>query len=86
MRQFKKYIIFGGMPATVKSWVQYESFEKISKVHQNLLATYRADFRKYGGRIAPSVLNDILRTIQSKLGQKFVYSKLNIHIQVPAIK
>lgn len=86
MRQFKEYIIVGGMPAAVKSWVQYESFEKISKVHQNLLATYRADFGKYSGRISPSLLNDTLRTIPAELGQKFVYSKVNTHVQVPAIK
>lgn len=86
MRYFKEYIIVGGMPAAVKSWVQYESLDKVSKIHQNLWGKYQADFGKYSGRIALPLLRDTLRKIPAELEQKFVYSEVNPQVQVPAIK
>ena len=86
MRFFKEYIIVGGMPAAVKAWVEHESFFDVSKVHQNIIATYKGDFYKYSGRLDPSVLEDTMDYVPLSLGKKFVYSKVSKTGRVESIK
>lgn len=86
MSFFKEYIVIGGMPAAVASWITDRSLPKINQIHRNLITTYRDDFAKYGGRIAKERLDEILMAIPKFLGKKFIYSKVNPDIRSAAIK
>ncbi len=83
---FKEYIVIGGMPQAVYSWVTQSSLQVVNQIHNDLLATYRDDFNKYNGRLAIERLDEVLISIPFYLGQKFIYSKVNPAIQSTTIK
>lgn len=77
MGLIKDYIVVGGMPAVVSSWITEHSLQKVSQIQHDLMATYRDDFAKYSGRIEVERLDEVLLSIPKLLGEKFVYSKVN---------
>lgn len=77
MRLFKEYVFVGGLPEAVASWVGERSVDAIQDVHRDLLGSYRADFSKYGGKIGPDILNEVIDAIPHFLGKKFVYSHVD---------
>jgi predicted AAA+ superfamily ATPase len=83
---FKEYIVIGGMPAAVASWVAERSLLKVNQIHRDLITTYRDDFAKYCGRIDKERLDEILLAIPKFLGEKFIYSKVNPNIRSELIK
>ncbi len=86
MALMKEYLIIGGMPAAVSSWVTKKNLQSISQVHFDLLATYREDFAKYRGRLTTDRLEEILASIPRQLGKKFVYSHANSEVNTPSLK
>lgn len=86
LAHFKEYTFVGGMPAVVSSWVEEQSFSKVHQIQNDLLATYRDDFTKYGKRIAPDKLDEIMMSVPQKLGQKYIYSKVNPTLNGQMIK
>ncbi len=86
MGLFKEYIIVGGMPAAVYSWIQERSLSKITQIQHDLVATYRDDFGKYNGRIDKERLDEVLLAIPRLLGKKFVYKEVNEEAQSSTIK
>lgn len=77
MRLFKEYVYIGGLPDAVVHWVEDHSLQTVKEIHQELLASYRADFHKYGGRALAEVLNEVITAIPQFLGKKFMYSRVN---------
>lgn len=86
MGLFKEYLIIGGMPAAVLSWISKRSIPLIGQVHNDIMQTYRDDFGKYSRRIASLQINEVLTAVPTNLGKKFVYSKVNRDVRVPVIK
>jgi len=86
MQIFKEYLFIGGMPEAVASWATERSLTKISQIHQDLLGTYRDDFAKYSGRMDTARLEDAMAAVPRLLGEKFVYSKVNPHLQSYSVK
>ncbi|MHB1220779.1 MAG: ATP-binding protein [Gammaproteobacteria bacterium] len=85
-RLFQEYALVGGMPAATQSWITEKSPNKISQIQNDLLATYRDDFAKYRGRIATERLEEVMLSIPRRLGEKFVYSRINKDIPANTIK
>ena len=81
MDLFKEYMIIGGMPAAVLSWITDRSLLKVSQIQHDLLATFRDDFNKYHGRIDTQRLNEVFHAVPEMLGEKFVYSNINSEVQ-----
>lgn len=83
---FKEYLVTGGLPAAVNSWVTERSLNKINQIQHDLLSTYRDDFAKYQGRIAIERIDEVMVAIPKMLGRKFVFSHINPLIQANTIK
>jgi predicted AAA+ superfamily ATPase len=83
---FKEYIIVGGLPAAVQSWIEERSLLSVSKIHQDLFATYREDFSKYNRRVPTQRLDEVMSSIPKQIGKKFVYSSVNPSAATNAIK
>ncbi len=83
---FKEYLLVGGLPAVVMSWITERSFNKVSKIQHDLIATYRDDFAKYKGRIAIERLDEVMSAVPKMLGQKFIFSKVNSSVQSSTMK
>jgi predicted AAA+ superfamily ATPase len=83
---FKEYMLVGGLPAVVVSWISERSLNSIHQIQNDLLATYRDDFAKFRGRIAIERLDEVVMAIPKMLGEKFVFSRVNARIQPNTIK
>jgi uncharacterized protein len=86
MSYFKEYLIIGGMPAAVSSWIKQNSLMQLNQIHHDLMATYRDDFAKYNGRLAIERLDEVMLSVPKFLGEKLIYSRVNPSIQIPSIK
>jgi len=71
------YCLVGGMPEVVQEWVSSKDLRACIKIQQDLLATYRDDFHKYGGKSDAGMLNKILLSVAEQLGNKFIYSRVD---------
>lgn len=86
MQLFKEYIVIGGMPAVVASWISEQSLDKVNQIQHDLLATYRDDFAKYKARVAAERLDEVMLAVPKFLGHKFVYSHVNRAVHTGAVK
>lgn len=82
----KEYIIVGGMPIAINVWKDTQSLEAVGQSHQDLLKTYRDDFRIYSGRLAEERLDEVFTKVPLLLGKKFIYRDINKDVRIPAIK
>ena len=86
MSLFKEYLVIGGMPAAVYSWINEKSLVRVNQIHYDLLASYRDDFSKYAGKLSLSRLEDMLKAIPKMLGEKMVFSRINKDVSTLALK
>ncbi len=86
MTLFKEYLIIGGLPAAVASWIKTQSLSDVSKIHHDLITNYRDDFGKYRGRLAIERLEEIMISIPKQLAQKFTYQQANANVHSTQLK
>lgn len=70
------YLIVGGMPEAVSSWVQYKDIERVERIQQELLLLYESDFAKHHSRIEAGRILLVFRSLASQLAkpnEKFMY-------------
>ncbi len=76
MAYFRKYLIIGGMPEVVSTFVENDDFGMVSRVQSSILTGYRNDISKYAGKdkaLAKRVF-DSIPTQLSKANKRFVLS------------
>lgn len=83
---FKTFILIGGMPAAISSWISDRSLTLVNQTHHDLLSTYRDDFAKYAKKIDTSILEEVMMSVPRMLGQKFVYSHVHSELSTHNIK
>lgn len=71
---FRRYAMVGGMPAVVAADVDGAAPQACRELQRDLVATFRADFAKYAGRMDRMVLDHVLHAVARSLGRKFVFS------------
>jgi len=72
---YKRFLIVGGMPKVVSSYLEGGDLLKCQRVIDNLISAYEDDFAKYKKRISPAFIRLVFRSVVEQNGQKFVYSK-----------
>ncbi len=83
---YHDYCLVGGMPEVVQEWVNTKNLKSCIKIQQDLLATYRDDFHKYGGEINGGLLAKIMLSVSEQLGNKFMYSRVDPAKRIVRIK
>jgi predicted AAA+ superfamily ATPase len=73
---FYRYAMVGGMPAVVAADVAGERPRTCRELQRDLVATFRADFARYAGRMDRNVLDHVLDAVARSLGRKFVYAQV----------
>ena len=76
LEAYNYYLIIGGMPECVSSWIKYKDPEKISKIQRELVEIYENDFSKHNGKINSGRILMVFRSIVSQLAkpnEKFMY-------------
>ena len=70
------YLIIGGMPECVSSWVRYKDPAKVAQIQRELIEVYENDFSKHNGKVNGRRILMVFRSIVSQLAkpnEKFMY-------------
>ena len=73
---YNNYLIVGGMPECVSSWVKYKDPAKIREIQRELIEVYENDFSKHNGKVNSGRILMVFRSIVSQLAkpnEKFIY-------------
>ena len=73
---YNNYLIIGGMPECVSSWVKYSDPARIEQIQRELLAVYENDFTKHSGKVNSARILMVFRSIVTQLAkanEKFIY-------------
>lgn len=73
---YSSYLIIGGMPECVSSWIKYKDPAKITQIQKELIEIYENDFSKHNGKVNSRRILMVFRSIVSQLAksnEKFVY-------------
>ena len=78
MGYFRQYLIVGGMPEAVQTFVTEEDFGKVEAVHRDIVASYRDDISKYAGRdkVLAKRVFDAIPSQLAKQDKRFVLAEL----------
>ncbi len=82
----KVYLLIGGMPEVVRTYVETRNLKQCREVLSDLLVTLRDDFAKYKERLPLSRLHDVFESIVFQAGSKFKYSAVNPQVHSVHIK
>ena len=73
--QLRCFMLVGGMPEAVSTWVETHDYLACAHVHNDIMETYQDDFNKYKKRISPELLRKVLRSVARQCGTKFIYNR-----------
>lgn len=76
LEAYNNYLIIGGMPECVASWVKYKDPARISQIQKELIEIYENDFSKHNGKVNSGRILMVFRSIVAQLAkpnEKFIY-------------
>jgi len=82
----RTFLLVGGMPESVKTWIEKSDYLACRYIQNDILETYFDDFAKYKKRIVPMILQQTLRSVALQSGCKFVYSQVSPDMEPIKIK
>ena len=76
LEAYNYYLIIGGMPECVSSWVKYKDPAKVLQIQRELIEVYENDFSKHNGKVNSGRILMVFRSIVAQLAkpnEKFMY-------------
>jgi predicted AAA+ superfamily ATPase len=77
---YRKYLIIGGMPECVQSWVNNAAPEEITAIQEEIVSFYENDVTKHSGKVNSGRILQIFRSIVPQLAkennEKFMYAAI----------
>lgn len=76
LEAYNNYLIIGGMPECVASWIKHKDPAKISQIQRELIEVYENDFSKHNGKVNSGRILMVFRSIVAQLAkpnEKFMY-------------
>ena len=83
---FKKFLIIGGMPQAVQTYVAKGDLLEVQRILDDLIIAIQADFVKYKRQIPPTNIKSVFESIVKQVGTKFKYSNELTSLTNPMIK
>lgn len=83
---FRDYLVVGGMPEAVGTWVETNDYLKCQQVQDDIMLAYEDDFSKYEEKADPMLLRQTLRSVALQIGSKFVYSQVQGNYRSEKVK
>jgi len=84
--ELRRYFFIGGMPESVKAYVETGSMQESFEVQAEIADTYRLDFAKYSPKADKHCINSVLTTLSQNVGQQIKYSTLAEGYSNPTLK
>ncbi|TRX00271.1 ATP-binding protein [Flavobacterium gawalongense] len=82
----KKFLVIGGMPEAVTTYIENNDFLAVQKVLDDLIVSYQTDFSKYKQKVPSLRIQEVFRTVVQQVGNKFSYSYSNATLTNNQIK
>ena len=76
LEAYNNYLIIGGMPECVASWIKYKDPARVSQIQRELIEIYENDFSKHNGKVNSGRILMVFRSIVAQLAkpnEKFMY-------------
>ncbi|MDR0220143.1 MAG: hypothetical protein LBI54_01915 [Lachnospiraceae bacterium] len=77
MKYYREYLIVGGRPECVKSWLDKRDPEDVLDKQRELISLYENDFTKHSGLVNAARILQVFRSIPTQLAkennEKFIY-------------
>lgn len=76
LEAYNYYLIIGGMPECVSSWIKYKDPAKVAQIQRELIEVYENDFSKHNGKVNSGRILMVFRSIVAQLAkpnEKFIY-------------
>ena len=76
LEAYNNYLIIGGMPECVVSWIEHKDPAGISRIQRELIEIYENDFSKHNGKVNSGRILMVFRSIVAQLAkpnEKFMY-------------
>jgi len=73
---YNYYLIIGGLPECVYTWVQHRDPQRVKQIQNELITIYENDFAKHNGKVNSGRILLVFRSIVSQLAkpnEKFIY-------------
>lgn len=86
VESLRTYMLVGGMPEAVKTWVQYHDYVRCQEVQDDIVVTYEDDFPKYKKRVDPILMRQTLRSAAVQATKKFVNTKVGLEYKTVDVK
>ena len=75
--QLKNYLIVGGMPDSVRGFVDTKSLSKTAQIRNTLVSTFELDFQKYSAKADTNLLKECFKFISANVGNKVKYARID---------
>jgi len=76
LNAYNYYLIIGGMPECVQSWITHKDPAEISRIQQELIELYENDFSKHNGKVNSGRILMVFRSLVTQLSkdnEKFIF-------------
>ena len=86
LRELRTYFFIGGMPESIKTFLESGSISNSFDVHKELITTFQDDFSKYAPYADKLCLSDVFRSVAKNIGNQIKYTHLSDSFSSPTIK
>ena len=69
LEAYNNYLIIGGMPECVSSWLKHKDPAKIAQIQRELIEVYENDFSKHNGKVNSGRILMVFRSIVTQLAK-----------------
>ena len=79
MTLFRQYLITGGMPQPVQTYIDTRNFKEVDKIKRDILRLYDGDIEKHGGKEASRIrqIYDLIPAQLSGVNKRFMFSSIS---------
>jgi predicted AAA+ superfamily ATPase len=77
MTCFAQYMIIGGMPEAVRTWLESKDFKRVRSIQTGIVETYKQDFLKYARNQQVHHVEKVFAAVPRLMGRKFVYTHVD---------
>ena len=82
----KKFLISGGMPEVVASYIRNDDLMAVQQILDDLIISIRSDFAKYKKTIPALRIAEVFDSVSNQTGGKFVFAKAATQTNLKQIK
>jgi uncharacterized protein len=86
LSELRSYFLIGGMPESIKVFIESNSISESFDVHKELVTTFQDDFSKYAPYADKHCLSDVFKNAAKNIGNQIKYTHLSESFSSPTIK